>query len=91
LSTHIFRRLFHSQVNDLFSGYVAFNRKVVDELKGQLISKGFELETELQIKFAKEKFRLKNVPIAYKRRIGKQKINGLRVAPVILWTALRNI
>lgn len=52
---------FSVRVTDLLSGYRAFNRRVVKALP--LLSRGFEIETELTLKAAEHRCRIAEVPV----------------------------
>ena len=58
---------------DLLTGMFAIKRDKFLEL--DLISKGFEMETEIFIKSFKNNLKIKEVPIPYYKRLGEKKIN----------------
>ena len=53
--------IFGERITDLLSGYRAFNRRVVKGLP--LLSRGFEIETELTVKCLERRHRIVEVPI----------------------------
>lgn len=58
--------IFNSNINDIMTGYRAFSKSFV---KGfPVLSKGFEIETEMSIHAVDKNFLLKEVPIAYRDR-----------------------
>ena len=62
----LIQKLFRVKVNDIMTGYRAFSR---DFVKGfPILSKGFEIETEMTIHAADKNFKIIEVPIAYKDR-----------------------
>lgn len=62
----LIQRLFRVKVNDIMTGYRAFSR---DFVKGfPILSKGFEIETEMTIHAADKNFKIKEIPIEYKDR-----------------------
>lgn len=62
----LINRLFHSNVNDIMTGYRAFSRTFV---KGfPVLSKGFEIETEMTIHAIDKNFLLKEIPVNYRDR-----------------------
>ena len=62
----LIQKLFRVKVNDIMTGYRAFSR---DFVKGfPILSKGFEIETEMTIHAADKNFKIKEIPIAYKDR-----------------------
>ncbi len=68
--------LFYSKISDVCTGYWAFKKEVIEYLLEEGIqSHGFELEMEMFIKISKSPFKIKEVPITYKRRIDIPKLN----------------
>jgi hypothetical protein len=65
LGNHIFlvltRAIFGARINDMLSGYRVFNRNIVKQLP--LISRGFEIETELTIKALERGYRVVELPV----------------------------
>ena len=58
--------LFKNEINDIMTGYRAFNRYFVKTMP--VLSDGFEIETEISIHALDKKFLLKEVPINYRDR-----------------------
>ena len=58
--------LFKSNVKDIMTGYRAFNYEFVKTFP--VLSKGFEIETEMTIHALDKNFLLKEIPIGYKDR-----------------------
>jgi glycosyltransferase involved in cell wall biosynthesis len=59
-----------------------------------LVDRGFGITVEMQIKAAKKKARVTEVPVSYRPRIGKSKISGtvtgtVKAAAKILWTVAK--
>jgi dolichol-phosphate mannosyltransferase len=64
-------------LNDILSGYRAFQTKKIKEL--ELKQKGFEIEAEMTIESVRKGLKVVEVPISYKKRIGaKTKLNPLK-------------
>lgn len=67
---HLVRRginfLFHSDIKDIMTGYRVFNRKFVKNIP--VMSKGFEIETEMTIHALHRGFMIKEIPIQYRDR-----------------------
>ena len=62
----IINKLFHTNINDVMTGYRAFNKKFV---KGfPVLSKGFEIETEMTIHAIDKNYHCVEIPIDYKDR-----------------------
>lgn len=79
--------LFHSNIKDIMSGYRAFSRPFV---KGfPVLSKGFEIETEMTIHAVDKNFMVSEVPVTYRDRPegSESKLNtysdGMRVLKTI--------
>ena len=74
----VVRLLFGIQTLDLFSGYRALISRLLEQ--SPLIAKGFEIETELSIQAFVNHFRVEEVPVVYRARIGdsKSKLHTVR-------------
>jgi glycosyltransferase involved in cell wall biosynthesis len=68
--------LFGIKIKDSQSGMWIFKKEILNKLK--LKSKGMAFSQELKIEAAKRGFRCKEVPIRYKKRIGKVKLRSFR-------------
>ncbi|PJI09721.1 MULTISPECIES: glycosyltransferase family 2 protein [Clostridium] len=81
-------KLFKNDINDIMTGYRAFNRYFVKTIP--ILSTGFEIETEMSIHSLDKNFLLKEIPINYRDRPAgsSSKLNtykdGLRVIKTIL-------
>lgn len=62
----LINRLFNSNVKDIMTGYRAFSRSFVKHFP--VLSKGFEIETEMTIHALDKNFLLKEIPILYRDR-----------------------
>lgn len=70
-------RLLYHPISDVCTGYWAFNKKVVDYLIDVGIDcSGFEVEAEMFAKISKQNFRIKELPITYKKRSDEAKLNS---------------
>ena len=58
--------LFHIKLNDIMSGYRAFNRIFVKNMP--VLSKNFEIETEMTLYALDKRFIIKEIPITYRDR-----------------------
>lgn len=58
--------LFHSRINDIMTGARAFSRDFVKSFA--ILSKGFEIETEMTIFALENNFRIAEIPIEYRDR-----------------------
>jgi glycosyltransferase involved in cell wall biosynthesis len=62
----LINRLFHSQVKDIMTGYRAFSRLFVKSFP--VLSKGFEIETEMTIHALDKNFLIREIPVDYRDR-----------------------
>ena len=58
--------LFKNNIKDIMTGYRAFSRQFVKSFP--ILSKGFEIETEMTIHCVDNNFRIKEIPIQYRNR-----------------------
>jgi len=85
--THLYRQ----PTTDL-GPFRAIRRSALDRL--QMQDRGFGWTMEMQAKAARLKLRVMEIPVPYRKRIGRSKITGslkasVRAAAIILWTAFR--
>lgn len=59
-------KLFKNDINDIMTGYRAFNKFFVKTMP--VLSEGFEIETEMSIHALDKRFLLKEIPIDYRDR-----------------------
>jgi len=89
LVKNLINKIFVSQLEDIMTGYRAFNKKFVKNFP--INSEGFEIETEMTLHTLDKKFMIKEIPIEYRDRPegSFSKLNtvsdGLRVLKTILW------
>lgn len=62
----LINHLFHSNVKDIMTGYRAFGRLFVKSFP--VLSKGFEIETEMTIHALDKNFLLEEIPVTYRDR-----------------------
>ena len=83
----LINHLFHSNVKDIMTGYRAFSRLFVKSFP--VLSKGFEIETEMTIHALDKNFLLEEIPVTYRDRPegSESKINtvsdGMKVLKTI--------
>lgn len=58
--------LFHSNIRDIMTGYRAFSREFVKSFP--VLSRGFEIETEMSIHTLDKNFRIVEIPVEYRDR-----------------------
>ena len=89
LITKLINKLFDASLKDVMSGYRVFNKNFVRNLN--ILTKGFEIETEISIFALKNKFRIIEIPINIKKRPkgSKSKLNtyidGFKVIKTIFY------
>lgn len=80
-------KLFDNQIRDVMTGYRAFSRRFVKSFP--ILSKGFEIETEMTIHAVDKNFLLEEIPVLYRDRPSgsKSKLNtfsdGIKVLKMI--------
>jgi len=83
----LINKLFKNDIKDIMTGYRAFSYKFVKTFP--VLSKGFEIETEMSIHAIDKNFTLKEIPVQYRNRPrgSKSKLNtykdGIRVLKTI--------
>jgi dolichol-phosphate mannosyltransferase len=80
---HLVRIIYRLNLTDVFSGYYAWKREIVDELAPHLHSQGFAIEMEMITKMARMKCEVYSVPISLNLRKGTSSLrpfhDGIRV------------
>lgn len=66
LVRNLINKLFKSDIKDIMTGYRAFSRKFVKHFP--VLSKGFEIETEMTIHALDKNFLIREIPIKYRDR-----------------------
>jgi len=82
LLTFIFNLLFYTKIKDTQTGFRAFRKILYKKL--ELKSGGIFLPTEILVKSLRFHLRIKEVPIIYRPRIGKSKLNPILDGFIIL-------
>lgn len=85
LHTSSINLLFGTRLKDINSGLRILK---VDRFHGLVDAKNFDIEAQITTRSLKERFKIKEIPIEYRRRKGKSKINALHTF-VILNTILK--
>ncbi|GMA60287.1 glycosyltransferase family 2 protein [Alicyclobacillus fastidiosus] len=85
----LINRLFRSGLRDIMTGYRVFNRRFAKTMPVK--SEGFEIETEMTLHALDKRFRIVEIPIAYRDRPpgSESKLNtfsdGIRVLKTVFW------
>ncbi len=85
----LINRIFKSDVKDIMTGYRAFSRAFVKNFP--VLSRGFEIETEMTIHALDKNFLLKEIPVSYRDRPrgSASKLNTFRDGARVLGTVFR--
>lgn len=85
----LINRIFKSDIKDIMTGCRAFNKRFVKSFP--VLSKGFEIETEMSIHALDKGFLIKEVPIAYRDRPdgSESKLNTFSDGYKVLKTILK--
>ena len=78
--------LYRTRISDLCTGYWGMRGEVIPNLNLQ--AEGFQLEAELFTQLAKKGYRIAEVPIHYRRRQTKAKLNRIKDGIKIGWTLI---
>ena len=81
--------LFHGEVNDIMTGYRAFSRLFVKSFP--VLSKGFEIETEMTIHALDKNFSIISTMVEYKDREegSVSKLNTYKDGIKVIWTVIK--
>jgi dolichol-phosphate hexosyltransferase len=85
------RQVYKANVTDVLSGFFAWRRGTLDNLKLHLNSDGFAIEMEMITKMVKLGSRIYSVPITYDVRKGESKIHALNDGFRILKMFFQNL
>lgn len=85
----LINNLFHAKVKDIMTGYRAFSRTFVKNFP--VLSRGFEIETEMTIHALDKNFLLEEIPVKYRDRpVGSEsKLNTYKDGFKVLLTIAR--
>jgi len=71
-----FRILYGVELHDILTGYRALKKEVYKSVK--IEKRGFEVEAELTVESLAKGFKIFEIPITYKKRVGKTKLSPLK-------------
>lgn len=89
--TFLVRQFYQANITDVLSGYFAWKKEVVDELKLHLRSDGFAIEMEMITKIVKLGYEVYSVPITYDEREGETKISLIKDGTQIFAMFVKNL
>lgn len=79
--------LYRTDISDLCTGYWGFRKEVIDNMALQV--NGFQFEAELYTELARKRYRIAEVPISYRPRFGRAKLNSIRDGWKIGWLLVK--
>jgi dolichol-phosphate hexosyltransferase len=89
--SHMVRYFYRVNVTDVLTGYFAWRRDVIEELRPHLKSKGFAIEMEMITKMARLGHQIYSVPISYNARAGESSLRPIYDGSRILKMFLANL
>jgi dolichol-phosphate mannosyltransferase len=89
--TFLVRSFYCANITDVLSGYFAWRRDVIVEMRDHLKSDGFSIEMEMISKLVKLNYSIYSVPITYNIREGETKIESIKDGLKILFTFYSNL
>jgi glycosyltransferase involved in cell wall biosynthesis len=89
--SRLVRTSYHVMVSDALTGYMAWTRQAVEELRPHLESAGFTIEMEMITKLARLGYGIYSVPISYNPRVGSSSLRPLQDGTRIFATYARYI
>ena len=89
--TFLVRSFYGANVTDVLSGYFAWRREVIVEMREHLQSEGFGIEMEMISKLVKLNYSIYSVPITYNVREGETKLQSIKDGLKILFTFSHNL
>jgi dolichol-phosphate mannosyltransferase len=89
--TFLVRTCYCGNVTDVCTGYFAWKREVVEDLKKHIESNGFSLEMEMIAKMSKLGYSIYSVPITYDDRAGVTNLHPVKDGARILHAWGRNL
>jgi glycosyltransferase involved in cell wall biosynthesis len=89
--SHLVRYFYHVNVTDVLTGYFAWTKEVVEELRPHLTSDGFAIEMEMITKMARLGHEIYSVPISYHARAGESNLRPIYDGARILKMFIANL
>jgi dolichol-phosphate mannosyltransferase len=89
--SHLVRYIYQVNVTDVLTGYFAWKRESVEQLRPHIISSGFAIEMEMITKMARLGEEIYCVPISYDKREGESSLHPIYDGFRILGMLLRNL
>ncbi|MDB5238937.1 MAG: glycosyl transferase family 2 [Candidatus Parcubacteria bacterium] len=89
--SHLVRYFYKVNVTDVLTGYFAWKKSALEDLRPHLYSQGFAIEMEMVTKMAKLNQQICCVPISYHIRAGRTNLSPVRDGIRILWMFTKNL
>lgn len=91
LFSFMVRAVYKVNVTDTLTGYFAWKREVIVQLRQHLQSTGFAIEMEMITKMARMKYDIYSVPITYEPRLGESSLRPIYDGSRILREFIRQL
>lgn len=88
--SHLVRYFYNINVTDALTGYFAWTREALEQLRPHLVSSGFAIEMEMVTKMARLGLEVSSVPISYDDRAGVTNLRPIYDGSRILLMFARN-
>ena len=89
--TFLVRSFYGANITDVLSGYFAWRRETIVEIREHLKSAGFGIEMEMISKLVKLNYSIYSVPITYNVREGETKLESVKDGVKIFFTFSHNL
>jgi glycosyltransferase involved in cell wall biosynthesis len=89
--TRLVRVAYHVMVTDVLTGYFAWTREAVEDLREHVTSTGFAIEMEMITKLARLDYQIYSVPVTYDPRLGDSSLQPVSDGYRILKMYMRNL
>ena len=91
LYSTLVRLVYRVMVTDVLTGYYAWKREVIEDLRPHLQSQGFAIEMEMVTKMARLGYDIFSVPVSYDPRLGDSSLSPVYDGIRILSMYMRNL
>jgi glycosyltransferase involved in cell wall biosynthesis len=89
--TYLVRLIYRLMVTDVLTGYFAWTREAIEDLRPHITSSGFAIEMEMITKMGRLGYQIYSVPITYDPRSGTSSLNPIRDGLRILLMFIRSL
>ncbi|HKU18053.1 MAG TPA: glycosyltransferase family 2 protein [Candidatus Saccharimonadales bacterium] len=89
--SRLVRTAYNVKVTDVLTGYYAWSRDVIENLRDHLQSQDFTIEMEMMTKMARLGYEIYSVPVSYDSRLGNSSLRPFKDGARIMVTYVRNM